>query len=323
MLPQKLPIPSTRRPWQTRGSELAIASFGRRSSTRNYLGPEFDADFYSETIVIPSIAPGASAVVSFQVENNTVFEWMQSLCSLVLANGTVYNGAAYGLSVQIMDGGSGRNMFSKPVPLYLIAGTAAFPHVLSIPHRFAPKSTVNLLFQNFDSALTISGYLNLTGRKYYFDNDQSRQAFDQKPLGFQGDGPLYAEDHYGYVFNLPTIAAAATIDINVVIEEDSDFEIIMGSGVAWRNVTTGSYGAVMNLLNVQLTDQGAKRNLLNTSATPSFDIFGNGSLPGIFPQTHIIESGSIMRLTVNNVDAVSYNSVAYLLEGRKIFKVAG
>jgi hypothetical protein len=71
------------------------------------------------------------------------------------------------VTVQITDTGSGRLLFSNPVPLPAIAGDGQVPFILPIARIFKASSTITVTFANYDSAIAYDLNLALIGTKIF------------------------------------------------------------------------------------------------------------------------------------------------------------
>src|SRR5438445_13756930 len=112
---------------------------------------QFWEDFTIYELDSGSIANGITNNVNFLVQQDSAFKWLKSTYFADLAGAAVTSSARIVplATVQIQDGGSGRNLFSNPVPVPNVFGTGDLPFILPIPRRFKPFSQVNATIANF------------------------------------------------------------------------------------------------------------------------------------------------------------------------------
>lgn len=149
------------------GAGAPIAGMG---SSGNVPRVQFWEDFTVYELDSGSIAAAAVNNVNFLVQQDSAFKWMKSAYFADLAGAAVTSSARIVplATVQIQDGGSGRNLFSAAVPVPSIFGTGDLPFILPIPRRFKPFSQVNATVTNFSAATTYSNIrLSLIGTKVF------------------------------------------------------------------------------------------------------------------------------------------------------------
>jgi hypothetical protein len=282
-------------------------------------GVQFWEDFFIYTVKLGTLAAAGTAQTSFQIQADSSFELVAITAQADLANASVIPTQ---IAIQIADAGSGRNLSNVPVPLGNIAGTGTFLHILPVSRRFVSNSQVNIFAVNNDTASTFTlTEVSLIGRKIFNTKRADLMGRRKQFKTWTGqDGKTYAEDWYTYNFTLASIASAATTPITVVVESDSDFELILMQGGGIRNATTGQLTSA-GLIDVQLLDGGAQRNLFSAS-TAMNNVFGNGSTPFILPITRIFLAKTPITLTLTNIDSVTWNNLTFTLEGRKIFEMS-
>lgn len=301
--------------------------------------PSRDEDFFVYTIgpnpatnAALTLAPGVGAILNFQIQADSSFELWAITATSNSGTGTTMFPSQ--VTVQLSDGGSSRNLFSAPVPLALVAGQALNalnggglmePHWLPVARRFVSNSQVNVSVLNIDTATTYSNFqISFIGRKIY-NNGQQADAMGSLGNMFRkwrgADGKLYAEDYYGYVFNVPTLGSLATLPSTQVIESDSDFECVLLAGGGVRGGTTGIMNPELSAT-VQWTDGGVQRNLFS-NPTNFGSLFGLGTNPMVLPVTRIFIAKSPVTWTLTSIDTGGVNDNIYILmEGRKIFQLS-
>ena len=138
-------------------------------------GETFTSDWY-----INAIGPGASgaqgnlaattaAQTTLQIQSDSAFElWKISYYATL--NGVTepqIDNIMCPVTVFIADGGSGRQLFSAPVPLSTIAGPGREPYPVPGRRIFLPNSTVTFTWYNPDSSAWNGILLVLHGRKLF------------------------------------------------------------------------------------------------------------------------------------------------------------
>jgi hypothetical protein len=71
------------------------------------------------------------------------------------------------VTIQMVDTGSGRNLFSGPVPIPGLFGDGRIPFILPIIRIFKASATITVTFTNYDTAITYDVYLQLIGTKLF------------------------------------------------------------------------------------------------------------------------------------------------------------
>src|SRR4029077_13929858 len=70
-------------------------------------------------------------------------------------------------SMQITDSGSGRSLFSAPVPVNMVAGTGQFPFILPVPRICKALSNIQVSLTMFDTTTYDSTFVAFIGRKIF------------------------------------------------------------------------------------------------------------------------------------------------------------
>lgn len=133
-------------------------------------GGQQTEDFFIYGISIASIATNVTVNQQITIQADSNFEWVMSTVEGNLTGNTDdqnLDGITIPLTVNIVDGGSGRNLMSSPIPLSGIAGTGKQPFILPVPRMFSAKSTVTFSFYNFSANTWLNIYFNLIGRKIF------------------------------------------------------------------------------------------------------------------------------------------------------------
>lgn len=124
-----------------------------------------------------------------------------------------------------------------------------------------------------------------------------------------------------FVYATPSIAlaAGASSSTSVVIQADAAFELqklAFFADIAGAAQTEST--RVLPLVTVQLTDQGAGRQLFSVPVSvPS--LFGDGRIPFILPTTKVFSANSAITVDLVNYSAATAYNVRLDLIGTKIF----
>lgn len=132
--------------------------------------PQYYVDYYIYVVLFGNMAPGVQSTQNIQIQADSDFEWIEATCF-----GNLHGGAApfldsilMPITVQIQDGGSGRQLFSAPAPITSIAGNGKQPFILPESRVFKSRTNIQLTGVNIDAANTYDNvYLNLIGRKIF------------------------------------------------------------------------------------------------------------------------------------------------------------
>jgi hypothetical protein len=138
----------------------------------------------------------------------------------------------------------------------------------------------------------------------------------------------YANDFFTYEVDTLTalpagLVAGASIPLTINIQADSFFKWIKAShftDIAAAAQTDST--RVIPLVNIQLTDTGSGRLLLN-APTPLGAIFGDGRLPFILPIVRVFQPSATISITLTNYSAATTYNVRLAFIGIKSFKTGG
>jgi hypothetical protein len=303
-------------PWMAPGAWRSTRRAQNFIDRRNWLGAQNDSELYSLVTPAVTLAPGAAAVFNLYVEGNAVFELLNITSNMLYTVLDVDGKFAAAVLLQIFDHGTGHNLFQRPIPVGVISGTGQLSHLMPVPRRFLPRTTITVTMTNIDTATTQTNVqLCLNGRKIYEDDASPRPY-----TTWRGDDrKLYAEEYYGYVLYTPLIAPAAVQEVAVLTEGDSDFE--------WLQASVMSFGAAQTPdmvstypLNWLLTDGGSQRDLMDP-AENTLNNLGSGSVPMVNATPHVFFAQSRIKAILTNVYTTNITDWYALLEGRKIFEV--
>lgn len=132
----------------------------------------FAKDYFVYNIPQFNLGSGAGFNTNFAIQADSDFEWVFTTYSGVIV-GDVGFGTAWAdnnvipITLNISDGGSGRNLFSGPIPMVEIAGPGRQPYFLPKSRIFLGKSTVNLAFTNYSTTAYDDISFSLHGNKIF------------------------------------------------------------------------------------------------------------------------------------------------------------
>lgn len=115
------------------------------------------------------INAGNTAEATMQIQADSKFLWERAAYYATIADAafTKDTRPIPNVAVQIIDSGSGRQLFSVPQPIPSVFGTGELPYVLSQPRYFLPNSLIQIQFTNFDAAASYSIRLAFIGTKIF------------------------------------------------------------------------------------------------------------------------------------------------------------
>lgn len=126
---------------------------------------QFVEDFFIYEVDYGAIAVGATVNGNFQILADSDFKLIK-LTALAQAGGGT--SAFPNASVQINDSGSGRNLFSAPVPIPNVFGQGILPFILPIPRIFKARSNVIVTVANIDPVTALEAlHLSFIGTKIF------------------------------------------------------------------------------------------------------------------------------------------------------------
>lgn len=127
-------------------------------------------DFFIYRAQAAALGAGASQAVTVNIQADSAFilDKMSVFADLAGAAQTDSTRVIPLVTLQITDGGSGRNLQNGPIPLSSIAGNGELPFVLPQPRVFVANSSITFTFTNFSLATTYTNvFLSLIGRKVF------------------------------------------------------------------------------------------------------------------------------------------------------------
>lgn len=137
-------------------------------------GVQYTQDYFVYPVAIATtLASLATAPsVSLTIQADSHFEWIATSWFGYI-DGAVTDAASSPndfcpITLQITDGGSGRQLFNAPVPISSVAGKGSLLYYLPIPRIFLAKSQISFQATSIDPVNQWDNvYFNLIGRKVF------------------------------------------------------------------------------------------------------------------------------------------------------------
>lgn len=138
---------------------------------------QYAEDFFVYGASFGTLAQGVGGVQNITIQADSDFEAIKiAVGGTLTGNGGPFTDSQFPeLSMQLVDTGSGRQLFNTPVPIQLVAGSAGLPLILPVPRLFKSKSVLQVTATNI--AVGAHSYDNcfvaFIGRKI-FEFNQSK-----------------------------------------------------------------------------------------------------------------------------------------------------
>lgn len=126
-------------------------------------------DFFIYGIPATTIAAGASTSTAIQIQADAAFELqkMAMFTDIALAAQTESTRVLPLVTIQLTDTGSGRALFSVPVPIPAIFGDGRIPFILPTSKLFVANSAIQVDLVNYSAATAYNVRLALIGTKLF------------------------------------------------------------------------------------------------------------------------------------------------------------
>ena len=126
-------------------------------------------DFFSYPITFAALASGGAAQGAIQIQSDSDFELtkLSFFADIASAVETEATRVLPLVLVQLTDSGTGRAMFSAPVPIPAIMGDGRIPFILPTPKIFSANASVTVNVSNFSAATTYNLRILLIGAKIF------------------------------------------------------------------------------------------------------------------------------------------------------------
>lgn len=125
-------------------------------------------DFYVYQVNFLATAIGGSATGLIAIQADSDFIW-QKATAFTQRDDTGAVVALPDATVQVIDTGSGRNLFESALPLFNVFGTGELPLILPTPRLFLARSTIEVQYTNVGNApaAILSSRLSFIGYKAF------------------------------------------------------------------------------------------------------------------------------------------------------------
>lgn len=131
---------------------------------------QYTEDFFVYAVDFPNLASGGSDEGNIQIQADSDFVWkLGAYFARNLTAGadpTLDTYPVPPITVQIVDSGSGRNLFNQAIPINQTFGTASLPFVLPTTRIFRARSNIQFSVSN-DGSDDYSIVLSLIGSKLF------------------------------------------------------------------------------------------------------------------------------------------------------------
>jgi hypothetical protein len=131
--------------------------------------PRKRRDFFAYPILFSNLTAGNAAQGAIQIQSDSDFE-LQKLtmfADIAQAAETEATRVLPLVTVQITDSGTGRKMFSAPVPVPAIMGDGRIPFILPSPKVYSPNASITIDVANFAAATDYNLRILLIGAKIF------------------------------------------------------------------------------------------------------------------------------------------------------------
>lgn len=126
-------------------------------------------DFTVYELDFAALAPAGVANSSIEIQADSSFKWVKSAFSANIAVAAFLSGTRPipNISIQVVDGGTGRQLFSSAVPVPSIFGSGELPFILPVSRIFKARSSIQVTVANYDAAVTYNLRLSFIGTKIF------------------------------------------------------------------------------------------------------------------------------------------------------------
>jgi hypothetical protein len=132
---------------------------------------QYVEDFFVNEVdtAAAGIANGATSNLNFIVQADSDFKLvkMTYFADIALAAQTDSTRIVPLVTIQVVDTGSGRQLFSSPMPIASLCGTGQLPFILPVPRIFKARSNVAIILANFSAASTYNIRVSFIGTKIF------------------------------------------------------------------------------------------------------------------------------------------------------------
>ena len=138
-------------------------------STVNAPRVQYVEDWFIYDLDITGLAAGGTDNQSILIQADSDFKLSKLMLMADIAHAaqTAANRVIPLCTMQIVDSGSGRQLFSNPVALGALFGDGTLPHILPVPRIFKARSSISITTVNYDAASTYNIRLAFEGTKLF------------------------------------------------------------------------------------------------------------------------------------------------------------
>jgi len=132
---------------------------------RDYVARDFYV--YEEDFALLAAGATANGSIEVQADSDFILQKLNYFADVEAAAQEDATRVIPLVTLQLIDTGSGRNLFESPVAIPSLFGTGELPFVLPIPRVFFARSTIALQVTNFSAGTTYGLRLSFIGYKAY------------------------------------------------------------------------------------------------------------------------------------------------------------
>lgn len=130
---------------------------------------QYVEDFFVYDLDIAALAAGGVNNANIQMQADSDFKLVKlgMMADIAAAAQTESSRVLPLCTLQLVDSGSGRQLFSAPVALGAIFGDGRLPFILPVPRIFKARTNIQLALTNYSAATTYNLRLALIGSKIF------------------------------------------------------------------------------------------------------------------------------------------------------------
>ena len=132
-------------------------------------GSQFLEDYFNYNVDFFDLAADATQQGNIQIQADSAFKWTAAAVQCDL-DGAAYTAETRPIplcTLQMIDTGSGRQLFFNPIPVETVFGWGGLPFILPVPRIFMPRSNITFTITNFSVDQTYDVRLILSGTKVF------------------------------------------------------------------------------------------------------------------------------------------------------------
>lgn len=132
-------------------------------------GPTKRRDFFAYSLTFTGLLSGTAAQGAIQIQSDSDFELTKftMFADIALAAETEATRVLPLVTIQITDTGTGRALFSSPMPVPAVFGDGRIPFILPVPKIFSANASVAIQVANFAAATDYNLRVLLVGAKIF------------------------------------------------------------------------------------------------------------------------------------------------------------